>query len=64
MKLQQAIVGVLKRHLRNTLRNIWLDNNFFSLGKREHQGTLRTLDMMLEGAKGTKKYIVDAGALW
>lgn len=29
MKLQQTIVGMLKRHIRNTLRNIWLHKNIF-----------------------------------
>jgi hypothetical protein len=40
MKLQQAIVGVLKRHVRNTLRNIWLDKK----KKLGQKGTPRDIE--------------------
>ncbi len=38
MKLQQAIVGMLERHFRNTLRNIWLDKNCFLWAKGITEG--------------------------
>jgi hypothetical protein len=37
-KLQQTIVGMLKRHIRNTLRNIWLCKNFFLWAKGNTKG--------------------------